>query len=344
MKKTKKYLIITLFLLSIHTMYSQGYKTTTYQSYTKAKHIFDKLIQNNKYNLIDSLSFKLSGTWYYLGHYSLPEKRQAAEVIEKINQYGKENRILKLEGEVTLEGDKYHKSFYYSNDSLSLVDYGEHLPITNVIDIRDNSDIIMLSPITLVRDIHKRIHTLRFVGFNEKDSCNVLTYSSSLGKQISFYVKNKDFTILKSELLDYGALHGDYIKEYFYQDYRSVKNFFVPSKLIIKEWGVIKKELNYTYSSITDKSLLYSCKNYELKKVDNNFYTIVLPTKQNRVFVLDFGNYLGIVEAPLNNKYSYCVYQILKNNFPEKKIKYLFLSHHFYLIIIRIMQEDFIII
>ncbi len=322
MKKINTYLFIVAFMLGFSKTYSQENKSVTYLNYTKAKQVFDKLLQKNKYDSIDTLHYSLLGIWQYLGHYNLPEKREKSKVNEKIFMQGGNN--LKLKGVVELSGNEYNKEVYYY-DSLSLRNYGETNTITNFIDIRKQDDLILLSPITLINDIEKNINTLRYIGYSKEHTCDVLTYSSFLGKQITLYVRD-DSIILRAERLDYDNINGDYLTEYLYQNYTSVKSFLLPSKITIKEWGTQKKTLNYEYTKVTKKH--FFCSQYNLEKIDNRLYTITLPDNQNRVFVIDFGAYLGIIEAPVSSEYSACIYKALQTEFPKKEIKYLFLTHH----------------
>ena len=264
----------------------------------------------------------MSGTWQYLGHYDLPEKREKAKVSERVFMQGRDN--LKLKGVVKLSGNEYDKEVYYY-DSLSLRNYGGTNAVANFIDIKKQDDLILLSPITLINDIKKNVNTLRYIGYSNKDTCDVLSYSSFLGRQITLYVKD-DGIVLKAETIDYDNINGDYSTEYLYQNFTPVKNFLLPLKITIKEWGTVKKALSYEYTKLIQKR--FFCSQYNLEKIDNQLYTITLPNNQNRVFVIDFGAYLGIVEAPVSNEYSNCIYETLKIQFPKKEIKYLFLTHH----------------
>jgi len=322
MKKINTYLFIIALTFGFGKIYSQEYKSVSYLNYTKAKQIFDKLLQKSKYDSIDTLHYSLSGIWQYLGHYDLPEKREKAKVNERVFMQGKDN--LKLKGVVELSGDEYNKEVYYY-DSLSLRNYGETNAITNFIDIKKQDDLILLSPITLINDIKKNINTLRYIGYSKEDTCDVLSFSSYLGRQITLYVKD-DGIVLRAETLNYDNINGDYLTEYLYQNFTPIKNFLLPLKITIKEWGTEKKILSYEYTKLIQKH--FFCSQYNLEKIDNQLYTITLPNNQNRVFIIDFGAYLGIVEAPVSNEYSNCIYKTLKAEFPKKEIKYIFLTHH----------------
>ena len=83
MKKINTYLFIIALTFGFGKIYSQEYKSVSYLNYTKAKQIFDKLLQKSKYDSIDTLHYSLSGIWQYLGHYDLPEKREKAKARQQ---------------------------------------------------------------------------------------------------------------------------------------------------------------------------------------------------------------------------------------------------------------------
>ncbi len=326
MKKNNVYLSIIIFVISFSKMYSQEYNSITYKNYTKARQVFDDYLRKSKYVFVDSLNFSVQGNWYYLDHFNIPKKREKAIIKEKVFFNKKNNFTLSLKGETILFGDKYHKNEFYSKDSLVFKDYGEKTNYKKN-EINKKSEILMLSPIVLVNDIQENVNTLRYVGFDKVDNSHILSYISSSNKQTSISIDDKKTNIIKSEVLNYDNIQGDFLTTHLYQNYSLIKGLYLPSKLTIKEWGTVKKELKYEYKNIVNNEKT-KCEYYTFTKIEDGFYSLSLPTQEHRVFVINFENYLGIIESPIGIKYSKCLYDNIKQRFPNKELKYVFLTHH----------------
>ncbi len=95
---------------------------------------------------------------------------------------------------------------------------------------------------------------------------------------------------------------------------------------MIKEWNTESQNFKYSYTFITKEKDIRDT--YSFKQIAKNLYKITLPTEKHFSYIVDFGEYIGIIETPVNEMYCQKIAYVAQANLPGKPIKYIFLTHH----------------
>jgi glyoxylase-like metal-dependent hydrolase (beta-lactamase superfamily II) len=316
-------ILISLFVLCNFT-YGQDYlKSKSYTNFKEANSIICKSLILN-YQNIDVLKYKLKGELSYEGHFSVPKERKSLPCIVNISAYI-DSCYLQVDT-VRYGEDVYIETGYFSKDS-SLVrnSYGKIISQNNIAN--RESHVLLYSPITLLSDVLNNKSSLRYLGVDTETSCSVVSYTSALGKQVSLFINQDSFLIERAEILKYSPIHGDYLLQFVFMDYKSIShNIKCPQKLVVKEWGCVYQEFNCTYNQISIKrSIDY---NFEQNEIANNVFKVTYPTHKHFSYIIDFGDYLGVIETPKSNSYIKHLDSYIREHISSKPIKYVFLTHH----------------
>lgn len=323
MKKISLFLL--LFISLTQLSYAQEYDNVDYRNYEKADEIL-KQVEMYRYGKIDTIDYQLSGTWHYLGHFETPELRKPVPIIHMISLSGEHE--CSLHTQANYFGRSLERKEYFSPDSAFIQHYGQEEKQMGY-DQRLNSNLPFYSPVSVYYDMQQNKNSLRYIGYDVQQHADIISYTSSFCKQASVAIGREDFAIRSVQLLRYHPIRGDHYLKFIYQDYQGVREgFSLPSKLLITEWSDTLQELTYTYGMIKEKKKLVEGADYQLKRIGKNLYSIILPTGNHQSFVVDFGEYVGVIEVPSNEVYTQNISWVIHRRFPGKPVKYVFLTHH----------------
>ncbi len=321
-----KYSTIAMILLAFCKItFGQEYlNSKTYESFKSADSLLQNVLSFN-YQNIEAINYRLTGNLYYQGHYSTPKERRTLPNTITITAY-RDSAYLQTDS--THYGKSvYTESAYLSKDS-ALIMNDEGKVLSQGYDANKNGYAPLYSPITLIWELLDHKSSVRYLGFDKASNCEVVSYLS-FNKQVSLFINQSSLLIDRAEILDYSKIHGDYLLQYFFSDYKVTNNNLnCPHKLIVKEWGEVLQELTYTYNKIeksaNDKAPLH----FSHKKIADQLYRISYPTQKHYSYVIDYGDYLGIIEAPMSNNDVIQLESYVNSNLLAKPIKYIFLTHH----------------
>lgn len=317
-------LISLLFIY--HTAYNQEhFVSKSYESFKDADSIVKKTLELN-YQNIETINFTLEGNLFYQGHYSVPRKRRASENIINISAF---NNSVYLQTDSILYDDNYIvKSEYFSKDSSFITNFKGEV-ITKGSEAKTQSKVMIYSPVTLLWDLLENKSSLRYLGVDKETNSHVISYMSSSNKQISLLINLNTYLVERAEILRYSAIRGDYLLQYCFSEYKStLNNLKCPQKLVIKEWGETLQDFRYNYNNIELKNEPVNEPHFSLQEIDENLYRIIFPSMKHSSYLVDFGEYLGVVETPIDNNQMHLLADYICKHFPNKPIKYAFLTHH----------------
>jgi glyoxylase-like metal-dependent hydrolase (beta-lactamase superfamily II) len=197
-------------------------------------------------------------------------------------------------------------------------------------------------PETLLLVALNRPETLRWQGEGEADGRpqNVISFADADGSEVALYFDAKTNLLTKTETLADDQVLGDVTLETIYGDWRAVEKLVLPFRITDRTGGVAQQELqtsSITLNTHPPDTLFVMPEGYAkidpvpptpaVKKLADDVYAILGP--YNSVFVV-FKDYVLVVEAGLNNRYSRASIDEIKRVAPDKPIRYLVSTHfHF---------------
>lgn len=316
--------LLNLLILCQLTLGQEYLNCKTYENFKSADCILQRALSLN-YQDIETISYRLSGKLFWQGHYSEPKERRTLPNTINILAY-KDSAYIQTDS-VAYGNDIYIETGYFSNDSSIVID-SDGKVLSKGSEAQKQSNVVLYSPVTLLWTLLDYASSLRYLGFDKETNCNVVTYLS-FGKQISLFINSSTYLIDRAEILKYSSIQGDYLLQYFFSDYRLTdSNLKCPHKLVIKEWGEVLQEFTYTYTNIEGERIDNKGNEFAYKEIANHLYQASYPTKKHYSYVVDFGDYLGVVEMPMSNSYMKRMDDFIHENIFNKPIKYAFLTHH----------------
>ncbi|HKQ50906.1 MAG TPA: MBL fold metallo-hydrolase [Pyrinomonadaceae bacterium] len=197
-------------------------------------------------------------------------------------------------------------------------------------------------PETLLLVALNRPETLRWLGEGEADGRpqNVISFADADGSEVALYFDSKTNLLTKTESLADDQVLGDVALETIYGDWRAVEKLMLPFRLTDRVGGVVQQELqtsSITLNTHPPDSLFRMPEGYAkidpappvptVKKLADDVYAILGP--YNSLFVV-FKEYVLVIEAGFNNRYSRASIDEIKKVAPDKPIRYLVSTHfHF---------------
>lgn len=197
-------------------------------------------------------------------------------------------------------------------------------------------------PESLLLTAWNRPETLRWLGLDEYDGRKVraLSFADADGTEMALYFDAQTGLLTKTEVLGDDPVLGDVTIETVYGDWRPVNKLTLPFRYTDKLNGVTFQDLRAS-SIVLDThppETLYAVpEGYAkietvpptpvVKKLSDDVYAINGP--YNSIFVV-FKDYVVVVEAGANNRYSQASIAEIKKIAPDKPIRYLVSTHfHF---------------
>lgn len=320
-----KHIFLSLLVLisPINAFCQDRYNNIDYNSYTKALEIIDSSNISN-YIKIDSLAYNVSGSYNYLGHFPSPRQRKEYSIKGDIDSTKNESSLTNslTEGKNTLIYKEIIK-----DGKITVYDYNDTVPLPK--SSINEVYLPFLNPVSIYNDIIENKQTVRYIGNDEVKNSDVLVYCSSFSKQVTVYIDKKSKLIESVQILKYEEIEGDYYLQFIFENYNPIKGFKLPERIIIKEWDTVKYDLVYDYDKITTtRSADDQISSFEVKEISKNLYQISYPTKVHYSYVVNYGDYLGVIEAPMGENQMQILNKVINSHFPDKPIKNCFLTHH----------------
>lgn len=197
-------------------------------------------------------------------------------------------------------------------------------------------------PETLLLAALNRPETLRWQGEwdFEGRTQNVIGFADVDGTEVSLYFDQRTGLLTKTESLSDDPVLGDVLLETIYSDWRTVEKLILPFRITDRIGGAVQQELQTSSIALNTRpadDLFSMPEGYAkidpvqptptIKKLSDGVYAILGP--YNSVFVA-FKDYVLVLEAGLNNRYSQASIAEIKKVVPDKPIRYLVSTHfHF---------------
>ena len=169
--------------------------------------------------------------------------------------------------------------------------------------------------------------------------------STTSGEDVGLYFDPQSKLLAGFETTDSEALTGDVPARYVLDNYKAVDGVTLPHKIAIRKGGKNYSEVEYTSGAIDDPA---AAKDFEVpeaagKQADEAIaageYSPVALTKiadglyfaraySHNSMVVEFPQWLALVEAPYTDAQSKTLVRMLKEQFPDKPIRYAAVTHH----------------
>lgn len=197
-------------------------------------------------------------------------------------------------------------------------------------------------PESLLLTAWNRPETLRWLGSGDYEGRKIraVSFADADGTEVALYFDAQTGLLTKTEVLADDPVLGDVIVETVYGDWQPVNKLTLPFRYTDKTNGVTVQDLHA--SSITldthpPDSLFAMPEGYAkidpvppvpvVKKLATDVYAIMGP--YNSLFVV-LKDYVVVIEAGANNRYSQASIAEVKKIAPDKPIRYLVSTHFHY--------------
>lgn len=167
------------------------------------------------------------------------------------------------------------------------------------------------------------------------------------GDEIALFVDAQTKLPVGYETIDTEALDGDVPAQYLFDDYKTVDGVQLPHKITIRKNGKDYSSVQYTSAAVNDPA---AEKTFEIpeaasKEADtaiaagSNEYSPLAISKiadgvyfakaySHNSLIVEFPEWLAVVEAPYTDAQSKTLVRMLKEQFPGKPIRYAAVTHH----------------
>jgi glyoxylase-like metal-dependent hydrolase (beta-lactamase superfamily II) len=167
------------------------------------------------------------------------------------------------------------------------------------------------------------------------------------GDEVTLYFDPQTKLPVGFEATDTEALDGDVKAQYAFGDYKAVNGVMLPHKITIMKNGRDYSDVLYTSAAINDAAadklfaipdaaskdvemaLAAGADDYspmEISKIGDGVY--FARAYSHNSLVVEFPQYLAVVEAPYTDAQSKTLARMLKGQFPDKPIRYVAVTHH----------------
>lgn len=173
------------------------------------------------------------------------------------------------------------------------------------------------------------------------------TAKTKSGEDIGLYIDPESKLLAGYEVTDTETMLGDVTAQYILGDYKTVDGVMLPHRITIRKGGKDYSDVQYTSIALNDPAAqqVFSIPEAASKEADQAIaaadYT---PLKLNKVangvyqaqayshhsLIVEFGNWLAVVEAPYTETQTKVLDRLIKEQFPGKPIRYAAVTHHHY--------------
>jgi glyoxylase-like metal-dependent hydrolase (beta-lactamase superfamily II) len=171
------------------------------------------------------------------------------------------------------------------------------------------------------------------------------TAKTKSGEDVSLYFDPDTKLPAGFEIADTEALDGDVPAQYILGDYKNVDGVMLPHRIKIWKAGKAYSEVQFTVAVINDPTVEkeFAIPDDVSKEADQAIaageYSPVALTKiadgtyfvraySHNSMVVEFPQWLAVVEAPYTEAQSRTLVRMLKEQFPSKPIQYAAVTHH----------------
>jgi glyoxylase-like metal-dependent hydrolase (beta-lactamase superfamily II) len=342
-----------LILTSAIATVAQSRTAVSETSYARARQVLESGIQalggTEVFRKTDDISIKFSGQAFEQGQSGNPEaqyevRREAGTRIIDIRG----NRS-SLESKTNYRGGDEYWGRQVLNDKLGFtIDLTTQTvyPIAPAAVSSRGRSVQRLFPHLLLQEASSRAETLRWLGNGSKGE-EVVTFADGGGNQFALYFDPRTKLLTKYEALGDDPVFGDVLRETLFTDYRDVAGLKIPAQNSFRYAGDLVSDLRYDEIKVNthpgaDVFLVPAdfARGPEtlgpfsptLTKLGEGVY-FVNGISAGAVWfysqlIVVFGDYVLVVESPLNNGVSRGVIAKIKELAPDKPIKYVVPTHY----------------
>ena len=170
-------------------------------------------------------------------------------------------------------------------------------------------------------------------------------FKAPSGEDIGLYFDPMSKLLAAYEVLDTESMLGDVVAQYLLDDYKAVDGVTLPHRITIRKGGNPYSEVTFSSIAINDPAaeqvfaipesaakeaeLVVAADEYtpmKINKVGNGVYQA--QGYSHHSLIVEFPQYLAIVDAPYTNTQTKILARTLEQQFPGKPIRYVGVSHH----------------
>ncbi len=173
----------------------------------------------------------------------------------------------------------------------------------------------------------------------------LVTAKTKSGEDVSLYIDPDTKLPAGFDIADTEALDGDVPAQYILSDYKTVDGVKLPHKIKVWKAGKAYSEVQFTVAAINDPAVEkeFDIPDAASKEADQAIaageYSPVVLTKiadgtyfaraySHNSMIVEFPQWLAVVEAPYTEAQSQTLVRVLKEQFPNKPIQYVAVTHH----------------
>ncbi len=311
----------------------------------KALQLLDKAMAANP--VAGSVSVNLKGTLFNRGHYNVPGKTRELPLEETYVFFNNE-AVACVFGTVMNNGNLYTRKAVSKADSL--VDFGYYEQAFQRKKSVETSEYRFQTAkawpaqvLALAREHRKSLRWLERTPLHD-----VLLFSYKPNDAVTLFVNLKTQRLDKLEQLTYDDVYGNTVLTTEYRDYETRNGLPVPKQVVETEGGTVKRDLRYgdvkaaiplDSTQVNLRWLPASFRKGLPEKVSRRetlaferiapaIDLIKIESQNNKMLVVDFGKYLALFETPAGLALNRQVLDEVQKRYPEKPLKYLFVTHH----------------
>ncbi|MGH9816611.1 MAG: MBL fold metallo-hydrolase [Candidatus Acidiferrales bacterium] len=208
-----------------------------------------------------------------------------------------------------------------------------------------NDGILRRVPQYMLKSAFDRAATLRWAGEAQHDGkkYNLVSFATPTGVVITLHFDAQTNLLAKYEFLATEPLFGDVVSETAYTGYQSIGGIQLPTGQVQKLGGVLVQDVAYSAHAVNalPAGIFDSPGGFAAaapagapaavsvaRLADGVFLIEGLGGGGYRVLFVEFREYIGVVEAPLNEDTSRTALRLIRETVPNKPIRFVAITHH----------------
>ncbi len=216
-------------------------------------------------------------------------------------------------------------------------------PLQNVAAFNDG--ILRRIPQYMLKSALERAATLRWAGESQHDGQkhNLVSFATPTGVVITLHFDAQTNLLAKYEFLATDPLFGDVVSETTYTGYQSIGGIQLPTGQVQRFGGVLVQDVAYSAHAVNalPAGIFDSPNDFAAavpaaapavvsvaRLADGVFLIEGLGGGGYRVLFVEFRDYIGVVEAPLNEDTSRTALRVIRETVPNKPIRFVAITHH----------------
>jgi len=171
------------------------------------------------------------------------------------------------------------------------------------------------------------------------------TAKTKNGDDLSLYFDPQTKLLAGFETTDTEALDGDVPAQYAFADYKTVDGIMLPHRITIRKNDKDYSDVSYTSAAINDAVMLKAfeipeaaAKEADIAVAAGDYSPMAISKIADGLYfarayshnsmIVEFPQWLAVVEAPYTDAQSRTLARMLKEQFPDKPIRYAAVTHH----------------